>query len=181
MNEPAFASPFLAGTRLRCSQWKVAVCAVSTALPNVAHRMRACAHDVRFREPSQDIKYGAIQHIGLLVEDTAVARQFYLEVLGMVDDHDKRNPKLPFAGTFLRAGSSQIHLMELPTLNPKEGRPDHGGRDTHAAITVESLDPLIASLDRHDVRYTFSKSGRRAVFLRDSDMNALEFVEQDHS
>lgn len=136
--------------------------------------------EVRSQEPSHVIKYGAIQHIGLLVEDTAVAKLFYMEVLGMADDHDKRNPDLPFAGTFLRAGSSQIHLMELPTLNPKNGRPEHGGRDTHAAITVESLEPLIASLERHEIKYTFSKSGRRAVFLRDYDMNALEFVEQDN-
>jgi glyoxylase I family protein len=36
---------------------------------------------------------------------------------------------------------------------------------------------LIQSLDRHDVTYTFSQSGRRAVFLRDLDGNALEFME----
>lgn len=182
MKGPAFVAPFVAGTRVRSSQslqWKNSKCIGSDPLPCGAHQMRACVHDVRPNEPSNAIKYGAIQHIGLLVEDTAVAKQFYMDVLGMVDDHEKRNPELPFAGTFLRAGSSQIHLMELPTLNPKEGRPEHGGRDTHAAITIQSLDPLIASLERHEIKYTFSKSGRRAVFVRDSDMNALEFVEQD--
>jgi hypothetical protein len=50
-------------------------------------------------------------------------------------------------------------------------------RDRHAALTIKNLDPLIESLERHGVTYTFSRSGRRAVFLRDIDANALEFVE----
>lgn len=50
-------------------------------------------------------------------------------------------------------------------------------RDRHAAITVRSLAPLLESLKRHDWTYTMSSSGRRAIFLRDLDANALEFVE----
>lgn len=50
-------------------------------------------------------------------------------------------------------------------------------RDRHVAVTVDNLDPLIESLDSNDWRYTFSKSGRRAVFTRDLDSNALEFIE----
>lgn len=178
MVAPAFAAPFLPVAR-KGSFRKHAVCTASEAgkSPCEGNRVRVCVDTVHPHGSLQEIKYGTIQHIGLLVEDTAVARRFYLDVLCMVDDHDKRNPELPFAGTFVRAGSSQIHLMELPSLNPKEGRPEHGGRDTHAAITVESLGPLIASLERHGIKYTFSKSGRRAVFLRDLDMNALEFIE----
>ncbi len=72
--------------------------------------------------------YLGIQHAGMLVEDTERAKKFYMEVFGMEDDTEKRNPKLPFKGAFLKAGVSQIHLMELPSLDPKEGRPDHGGR-----------------------------------------------------
>jgi glyoxylase I family protein len=128
-------------------------------------------------EGAVSIEYGGIQHVGVLVEDTVASKKFYMEVLGMADDHALRSPKLPFEGTFLRAGNSQIHLMELPNSNPKDGRPEHGGRDCHAAVTVKCLEPLIASLEKHKVMYTFSKSGRRAVFVRDLDMNALEFVE----
>jgi hypothetical protein len=74
------------------------------------------------------IQYGHVQHVAVLVEDTAAAKRFYMEVLGMADDHALRNPKLPFDGTFLKAGNSQIHLMELPSVDPKTGRPEHGGR-----------------------------------------------------
>lgn len=28
----------------------------------------------------------------------------------------------------MRFGKDQIHLMELPSMDPKEGRPEHGGK-----------------------------------------------------
>jgi glyoxylase I family protein len=74
------------------------------------------------------VQFGCVQHVGMLVENTELAKRFYVNVLGMADDHAQRNPNLPFGGTFLRAGSSQIHLMELPSVDPKIGRPEHGGR-----------------------------------------------------
>lgn len=45
------------------------------------------------------------------------------------------------------------------------------------AVTVRDLNPLVASLEKHGRKFTFSKSGRRAIFTRDLDMNALEFIE----
>lgn len=74
------------------------------------------------------VRYGRIQHAGVLVTSTEVAKQFYMQVYGMQDDDHLRNPKLPFKGSFMRAGSSQIHLMELPSPDPIMGRPVHGGR-----------------------------------------------------
>lgn len=53
----------------------------------------------------------------------------------------------------------------------------HERRDRHVAVTVQDLEPLIASLEQHDRHFTFSKSGRRAVFTRDLDANAIEFIE----
>lgn len=50
-------------------------------------------------------------------------------------------------------------------------------RDRHVAVTVKDLEPLISSLETHRHHFTFSKSGRRAVFTRDLDANAIEFVE----
>lgn len=74
------------------------------------------------------INYGRIQHAGVLVTDTEKSKEFYMKVYGMQDDDHLRNPKLPFKGSFMRAGSSQIHLMELPSPDPIMGRPIHGGR-----------------------------------------------------
>lgn len=77
---------------------------------------------------TKNVEYHGIQHAGMIVEDTQVAKKFYIDVFGMEDDSHTRNPKLSFKGAFMRAGNSQIHLMELPNPDPKQGRPDHGGR-----------------------------------------------------
>lgn len=74
------------------------------------------------------LKFGGIQHAGVLVNDVVASKNYYMNVLGMEDDTEKRNPKLPFDGAFVRAGTSQIHLMRLPNPDPLHGRPEHGGR-----------------------------------------------------
>jgi glyoxylase I family protein len=121
-------------------------------------------------------QYGGIAHAGILVSDTPKALDFYLGTLGFEDDTHMR-PNLPFPGAFVRGGAQQIHLMELPNPDPTTGRPEHGGRDRHVAFTVQSIDPLMARLQEKGVGFTMSKSGRRAVFCRDPDGNALEFME----
>lgn len=122
-------------------------------------------------------RYGGIAHAGILVSNTKAALEFYLGTLGFEDDTHLR-PNLPFPGAFVRGGAQQIHLMELPNPDPTTGRPEHGGRDRHVAFTVESIDPLMARLQEQGVGFTMSKSGRRAVFCRDPDGNALEFMEE---
>lgn len=105
-------------------------------------------------------------------------KRFYLDVLGFEDDTHLRPSTLPFPGAFVRGGAQQIHLMELPNPDPTRGRPEHGGRDRHVAFTVDNIDPLMARLTEEGVPFTMSKSGRRAVFCRDLDGNALEFMEE---
>jgi glyoxylase I family protein len=123
------------------------------------------------------IQFGGIQHAGVIVSDTDASVRFYTQVLGMEDDTQYRPTTLPFRGAFVRAGAHQLHLMELPNPDPVSGRPQHGGRDRHLAITVDSIEPLVENLDEAAIPYTMSKSGRRAVFCRDPDGNALEFLE----
>ncbi len=74
------------------------------------------------------------------------------------------------------APNQQIHLMLLP--NPEAGlsRPAHAGRDRHVALAVSDLNKLIKRLEAAGVVYTLSQSGRRALFCRDPDDNALEFI-----
>jgi glyoxylase I family protein len=98
-------------------------------------------------------------------------------VLGLAED-DQR-PDLGFSGFWYDVGAGQqIHLMQLP--NPEAGlpRPAHGGRDRHVALAVDDLAELMRRLDETGVGYTLSKSGRRALFCRDPDGNALEFIER---
>ena len=120
--------------------------------------------------------YLALQHASVLVADTKRALVFYREVLGM--RIDPARPDLGYPGAWLMVGgTAQLHLLELPNPDPVVGRPAHGGRDRHCAFTVRQLDVLRQKLDDAAVPYTLSRSGRRALFCRDPDANALEFIE----
>ncbi|CAM9842918.1 unnamed protein product [Chrysoparadoxa australica] len=123
------------------------------------------------------VQFGGLQHAGVLVSNTAKSKDFFINVLGFTDETELR-PNLPFPGAFLRAGGQQIHLMELPNpADPLDGRPEHGGRDRHLAFSVASIEPMKARLEAAGVTYTMSKSGRAALFCRDPDGNAFEFLE----
>ena len=116
-----------------------------------------------------------ILHTSVLVRDTKSALAFYHGVLGL--PIDPARPDLGYPGAWLYIGQQQLHLLELPNPDPIVGRPAHGGRDRHTAMAVTSLDALQAALEQAGIVYTTSRSGRRALFCRDPDGNALEFIE----
>ena len=120
-----------------------------------------------------------IVHASLLVKDTARSLAFYRDLLGLAIDPQR--PELGFPGAWLQVGAQQIHLLELPSPDPVANRPEHGGRDRHVAFAVGDLDALAASLEAGGVAYSRSRSGRRALFCRDPDGNALEFIERQGS
>ncbi len=116
-----------------------------------------------------------IHHASLIVADISRSLAFYRDILGLSPLAER--PDLGFRGAWLVVGSGQIHLLELPNPDPSEGRPAHGGRDRHLALTAPDLAPLCARLDAAGIPYTQSRSGRRAIFCRDPDGNALELIE----
>lgn len=116
-----------------------------------------------------------IHHASLLVADTEKSLAFYRDLLGLQVDPGR--PALAFSGAWLQVGAGQIHLLELPNPDPVEGRPDHGGRDRHLALTVRNLSRVRERLARADIPCTLSQSGRFALFCRDPDGNALELIE----
>lgn len=117
-----------------------------------------------------------LNHVSVLVADTGRALNFYVDVLGFSVDPGRGD--LGYPGAWLRLNADeQIHLLQLPNPDPTDGRPNHGGRDRHLALNVPDLDVVTERLDQAGVRYTRSVSGRRALFCRDPDANALEFVE----
>lgn len=114
-------------------------------------------------------------HAGLLVADLERARRFYEVVLGL---RSVARPDLPYRGAWYDVGGGQqLHLMELPNPDAGTERPAHGGRDRHVALGVKDLAALKRRLDAAGVAVTMSRSGRPALFCRDPDHNALEFVE----
>lgn len=116
-----------------------------------------------------------LHHVSILVSNTQKALDFYCGVLGI---EQTQRPDLPFPGAWLQiAEHQQIHLLELPNPDPVTGRAEHGGRDRHFAMIVPDLDAIKATLERAGVPYSVSKSGRRALFCRDPDSNAVELIE----
>ncbi len=118
----------------------------------------------------------SMHHVSLLVSDTVRALDFYHGILGIPVDDNRPDPGFP--GAWLQLGAQQIHLLELP--GPAYGGtlPEHGGCDRHVALTVDDLDGLGIQLEARDIDYTLSRSGRRALFCRDPDGNAIELIEQ---
>ncbi|GAB4294228.1 MAG: VOC family protein [Thiohalomonadaceae bacterium] len=114
-----------------------------------------------------------LHHVSLLIADTARALAFYRDILGLPE---APRPDLGFPGAWLAVGGQQIHLLELPNPDPVQGRPDHGGRDRHVALSCPDLDGLIARLEAAGIPYTRSRSGRAALFCRDPDGNAVELI-----
>jgi len=117
-----------------------------------------------------------IIHAAFLSTDLAKSRAFYEGVLGLHPDPSR--PAMSYDGVWYDiAPKQQIHLMLLP--NPETGlqRPEHGGRDRHVALGVSEMSKLVQRLNQSGIAYTLSSSGRRAMFCRDPDGNALEFVE----
>ncbi|MCX7192777.1 MAG: VOC family protein [Proteobacteria bacterium] len=119
-----------------------------------------------------------IHHVTFLSADLARSRDFYQGLLGLKSDANR--PAMSFDGVWYGvAPGQQIHLMVLPDLEAGLQRPVHGGRDRHVALTVSDMAALIARLDNAGISYTLSQSGRRALFCRDPDRNALEFIEAE--
>ena len=112
-------------------------------------------------------------HVSVLVADLGRALKFYQEILGL--PLDPTRPDVGFPGAWLDVGDRQIHLLQLHNPDPVTGRPEHGGRDRHIAFSVTELETLRLALEQAGIPYTWSRSGRRAIFCRDPDGNALEF------
>ncbi|MFI3136712.1 MAG: VOC family protein [Methylococcaceae bacterium] len=116
-----------------------------------------------------------LHHASLIVSDTVASLIFYCDVIGL---QQTDRPDLGFPGAWLQLGGQQIHLLELKNPDPTTGRPEHGGRDRHIALSVQELAPIQQVLDKTGTVYTLSKSGRLALFCRDPDGNALEILQQ---
>jgi len=118
----------------------------------------------------------ALNHVSLLVKDTARALEFYQGLLGL--ELDESRPQMTFPGAWLVVGAAQIHLLEISLAATQAELPEHGGRDRHLALDVVDLGAIEVALEAADIPYTPSRSGRRALFCRDPDGNAVELIER---
>ncbi|XP_052886628.1 uncharacterized protein LOC108489610 isoform X2 [Gossypium arboreum] len=68
--------------------------------------------------------------------------------IGLGINEARPHDKLPYRGVWLWVGSEMIHLMKLPNPEPLIRRPEHGGRDRHACISIRDVSKLQAILDK---------------------------------
>lgn len=123
----------------------------------------------------QDNLFHGIHHASLLVQDLSFALGFYVDILGLPLDTSR--PDMAFDGAWLAlGGGQQIHLLVLPDPCADAVLPEHGGRDRHVALLVSDVEAVARRLEQNRVAFTRSGSGRAALFCRDPDGNALEFV-----
>ncbi|XP_024372715.1 glyoxylase I 4 [Physcomitrium patens] len=136
-------------------------------------------HDNNLKASVKAIEFTGVHHVGMLCESLERSLDFYCGLLGLEINPTRPDDKLSFGGVWLNVGSpsQMIHLMELPNPDPKEGRPRHGGCDRHACLSVQDVAKVKELLDKAGISYTFSASGRPAIFTRDPDGNALEFAQ----
>lgn len=116
-----------------------------------------------------------LHHVSILVSDTQRALDFYRDILGLAVDQAR--PVMAYPGAWLQVGAQQLHLLELAQHGSTGNAGIHGGRDRHFALQVGDLDVIRSALEDHGVAFTVSRSGRRALFCRDPDGNAIEFIE----
>ena len=114
-----------------------------------------------------------LHHVSLIVSDTDKSLEFYCGILGL---ERVERPDLGFPGAWLQVGGQHIHLLELPNPDSTDNRPQHGGRDRHTAFSVQDLDLLRQRLHEAGIDYSMSQSGRKALFCRDPDGNAIELI-----
>lgn len=129
--------------------------------------------------PLQETNFLGIDHHSMISSDIEKSKFFFLEVMGL--EIAPGRPPLPFDGAWFKMGNSgqTLHCLCLPNPDPVTGRPEHGGVDRHVAVKIADLEPLIARLEHYGVTYSRSKSGRRAIFFRDPDGNAIEVIEAE--
>ena len=121
------------------------------------------------------MKLTAILHTTFLSADLARSRVFYGDIFGLLED--PLRSVMSFDGIWhVVTSTQQIHPMVLP--NPEVGlqRAVHGGRDRHVAYGVSDIAELRSRLIAAKIKFTESSTGRVALFCRDPDDNALEFI-----
>ncbi len=120
--------------------------------------------------------FSGIDHHSVIISDLEKSRHFYINIVGLEEDTSR--PEMVFEGLWFKVGQQAIHCLKLSNPDPVEDRPEHGGRDRHVCLITDDMNPLIERLEKYYVDYTHSKSGRRAIFFRDPDGNALEVQER---
>ena len=153
--------------------------------------MRVHRKTVLFAKPtkntrmSQNFSITSIDHVGLRVTDRARSIAFY-QALGFEVDEAEEAPEAKATG-LRNAHGARIHLIYNSPGVHEDGNVllDHAVKlpgYTHVALIVENLQALLDWCAREDIAITegplvVGHGRRRLCFIRDPDLNVVEFNE----
>lgn len=111
-----------------------------------------------------------LQHVNLPTTDLAVAREFYIEKLGLPE---LPRPDFGVPGVWVGAGPKHaIHILEVFAVG--------SNANNHFALEVERLDELLRRLTARGVEHNRARhtpgAGHQA-FIRDPDGNVIELIQ----
>ena len=126
-----------------------------------------------------------LNHVTLVVQDLAVAKRFYREVLGMDEAQRPERMTRTFEGAWMRRGSAEIHLIQADwSCQPPGDAPAvpnaraDVGRARHVAFAVADLTAAQAHLADHGVPVVLGPRGRgdgiTQMYCYDPDGHLIE-------
>lgn len=120
-------------------------------------------------------------HAALIVQDYAVSRVFYCDVLGLdVLAENYRQERGSWKLDLALDCGGQLEIFSFPDPPPRASRPEACGL-RHLAFQVSDLDAAIAKLAQHSVPVEPIRidefTGRRFTFFQDPDGLPLELYE----
>jgi len=132
------------------------------------------------------LRVKTLDHVTLVVKDLERSRRFYVDVLGMAE---VQRPAFSFAGSWLQAGPTQIHLILeyagsglAGNLAPENRRTS---RSNHFAFEVESAESAVAWLKKCKAPILDGPKprpdGYMQVFVTDPDGHVVELCSAPNS
>jgi len=114
------------------------------------------------------MEISGVHHVSINVDDVDVAKDFYVDVLGMTVDP---RPDLGFPGYWLAfADGRQVHLIGKGEVPPAYGQ--------HFAVTVPDLEAAVAEVRAKGIKVSdpkFQPTGAAQSFCSDPSGNLVEF------
>lgn len=118
---------------------------------------------------------GSVHHVSFRVDDLDEALHFYEDVLGC--RRLNRPDGLPGArGAWLQAGSTQVHLTEVP-IDGSTGAPPSRINPvaSHVAFHTDNIGAAEASLRERGFNVYRGQFGVEQIFVQDPSGNIIEF------
>jgi glyoxylase I family protein len=109
-----------------------------------------------------------LDHVALNVPDVPAAIDFYSDILGLVQNHER--PDFGFAGAWLNAGAQQVHLATPPNMGQ------------HFALLYDDLEAVVEALRKRGLDVSDPRQSgpnRYQAFLTDPWGNVIEL--QQHT